>query len=296
MPSKNTFIRIQEETRQDHSLRLPLLRAIQRLRGGKYLISFFISFHHDTALSQIDSDMIQEVLIGSDTSKGITLILDAPGGDGLAAERIIEICRSFCSAKGAVFETIVPARSKSAATMVCLGSDQIVMSPTSELGPIDPQIPYRGNGDNAIEWIPAHHLIKTYDELMQQANTTSGHIEPYLQQLQRLNATSISQMRAAQQLAESIAISSLKKGMLKGKSDATIKKSIKPFLEPDLTFSHGRALNHESCKACGLKVELVGLDSELWKTVWGLYMRSTHVISSQRPKLLETTETAFAGG
>ena len=59
------------------------------------------------------------------------LIIDAPGGDGLAAERLIEVCRSYTKKD---FETIVPARAKSAATMVCLGSDRILLKPNFRVG------------------------------------------------------------------------------------------------------------------------------------------------------------------
>jgi len=79
-----------------------------------------------------------------------------------AAERMIQVCRSY---SGSDFEAIVPARAKSAATMVCLGSDRILMSPTSELGPVDPQV-YNGAEPSQKTWVAAHHVITTYDKLL----------------------------------------------------------------------------------------------------------------------------------
>src|SRR2546430_2367632 len=175
------YSEILKEIHQQHELRKPLLKKIADLRNGRAVVSFFISFGYELPLSHQDADMIEEVLTDADTSKGVTLILDAPGGDGLAAERIIQICRQYSKKD---FETIVPARAKSAATMVCLGSDRILMSPTSELGPIDPQEPMKLHGDR-WEWVAAYHAIKTYDNLLNRAvKLKSGHIEPYLQQLE----------------------------------------------------------------------------------------------------------------
>lgn len=285
------FIKIQKEVHQDHSLRKELLEKISELRDGRCVVSFFISFYSQAPLAQVDADMIEEVLCSSDTSKGVTLLLDAPGGDGLAAERIIQLCRKY--SKGD-FETVVAARAKSAATMVCLGSDRILMSPTSELGPIDPQIPMK-MGDH-YEWVAAHHVIRTYDQLMGSAVALKeGHIEPFLQQLAQFNAIQIEQLRATTKLAEHIAVSSLKKGMMKKRAEKTIKTKIKCFTDPDVTLSHGRALNIEHLEDLGLEILEVDLASDLWKTIRDLYVRSSFVVDSGESgrKLLETFDSSY---
>lgn len=285
------FSQVQREVHQTPSQRRPLLRAIQKLRGGRAVVSFFNRFNGDFPLSHTDADMIEEVLCNTDCSKGVTLILDAPGGDGLAAERIIQVCRSYSGTSE--FETIVPARAKSAATMVCLGANKILLSPTSELGPIDPQI-YRDIGLGRPSWVAAEHYIKSYDALFKEAVSLSqGHIEPYLQQLGKFNVVDIQSLRTAQQLSVQIAVSSLRRGMLSGKSDADITALIKPFTDPTLTLAHGRALNHENCTACQLAIELMALDSRLWKNVWDLYMRSKFVVESTNTcKLVESVTSS----
>lgn len=288
------FQAIQKEVTQDHALRRHLLKKIRELRGGRAVISFFISFYSRSPLAQEDADMIEELVGNVDASKGLTLILDAPGGDGLAAERIIQVCRKY---SGGDFETVVPARAKSAATMVCLGSDRILMSPTSELGPIDPQIPMKF-GDS-WQWLAAHHVIRTYDKLIENATTLSGgNIEPYLQQLAQFNATQIEMFRAATKLSESIAVTSLRKGMLKGKSDSFIRKRIECFTNPDVTLSHGRALNPEHLDGCGLNIELVEIKASLWKTIRELYTRTKFVVdrSESSRKLLESVDASFNAG
>jgi ClpP class serine protease len=127
------------------------------------------------------------------------LLLNCPGGDALAAERIVNICRSF--SKDGKFSVIVPKMAKSAATMVCLGAQSIDMSKTSELGPIDPQIKVSEG-----VYYAAHEIIESYNDLIRKANTTKGKVDPYLQQLYRFDATQIRWIRSAQDLSKSIAV------------------------------------------------------------------------------------------
>jgi ClpP class serine protease len=284
---------LQSEIRQFPELRHPYLKAISEARGGRTVVSFFMSFETRTPLMPEDADQIEEILCNAKIEKGITLLLDAPGGDGLTAERIIRICKSY--SKGD-FETIVPARAKSAATMVCLGSDRILMSATSELGPIDPQVLVDLNGKGAGQWVAAHYITKTYDALFTEAKELKdGHIEPFLQQLSNFNAVQISQLRAATALAENIAVGALEKGMLKGKSKDEIKNLIKPFTDPDKTMSHGRGIDAEQAKECGLNVEVVGLGTDLWSAIQGLYVRSKYVVdATPSDKLIDTLEASYS--
>lgn len=74
----------------------------------------------------------------------ITLLLNSPGGDVDAAERLQHMLRESVSPRGMQqtgdVEIVVPNRAKSAATVMALGAHQVTMSDTSELGPIDPQV------------------------------------------------------------------------------------------------------------------------------------------------------------
>jgi len=290
--SGGTYADIRSEADQAHRQRVDLYKRLSQARNGKAIVTFFISFAPDRGgiLVQEDADMLEEVLNTIDTSKGVSLFLDAPGGDGLAAERIIKICRSYANG---YFETIVPSRSKSAATMVCLGADQIVMSPTSELGPIDPQVPY-DYGDG-YGWVAAHRIVKSYEELFDEAkNLTAGRIEPYLQQLEKFDAVRIEDLRQASELSQSIAVSSLSSGMMKGKTEAEIREAIKPFTDPEISRSHGRGIFSDQAVGCGLNVEEVDPTSDLWSTIWSLYRRCKHVVDARVSKLIETEEDSYS--
>jgi hypothetical protein len=87
----------------------------------------------------IDSDDVLSVLkeIGKiDSEKentAINLLLNSNGGDIYAAYKIINIIRERCQ----YFTVVIPLFAKSAATLMALGADRIVMGAQSELGPLD---------------------------------------------------------------------------------------------------------------------------------------------------------------
>jgi hypothetical protein len=64
----------------------------------------------------------------------IDLFLYSSGGDTMVPWRLVAMIREYCDK----FSVIIPYKSHSAATMIALGADEIVMSDLSELSPIDP--------------------------------------------------------------------------------------------------------------------------------------------------------------
>jgi ATP-dependent protease ClpP protease subunit len=284
-----TYSRVLEEAQQGHLTRIHLYNELEKQLDGKCaVVSFFTMFGHPRVLLEnSDADMLEEVLQNYDMGgRQLALILNCPGGDGLAAERIITICRSF-SKDG--YTVIVPKQAKSAATMICLGAKNIVMSSTSELGPIDPQISFDGKNSFA-----AHEIIESYEALIKQATKAKGRIDPFLQQLQRFDARDIRWVKSAQQLSDSIAVRALQTGAMKKKSPKAIRSKIKPFLNPQFTKVHGRPIYHDVAEKCGLPVTLYEIQSEFWRTIWELYVRLNYAVSGYRgAKIVESRQDHY---
>lgn len=66
----------------------------------------------------------------------ISLVLYSRGGNTLAAWSLVNLIRQFCK----YFEIIVPSKAQSAATLMCLGANNIYMTKQATLGPIDPSV------------------------------------------------------------------------------------------------------------------------------------------------------------
>ena len=290
IPKFNPWSQVSEEISQTHSLRKTVIGDIEKLLKAKVIV-FFTSFNNEDAMiTDSDAEMIENIL-STEHKLGnkIVLILNSAGGLGLASERIVNVCRSYSNNQ---FETIVPHMAKSAATLICFGASCVRMSPTSELGPVDPQVPYID--DNGKEkWISAEEYVSSYDDLIKKATSDkTARIEALLQQLSRYDSRYIAQLRSAQALSESISIKLLKSGMMSGISENNIKKKIRGFLIHKQTSSHGRMITMAEAKECGLNIEKIELYSKLWNLVWELYIRANWVVTVRAKKLIETQETS----
>ena len=69
--------------------------------------------------------------------EALSLILNSDGGSIEDAFRIAKAIRASCNE----LEVLVPARAKSAATLIALAADRILFGKFGELGPLDPQVP-----------------------------------------------------------------------------------------------------------------------------------------------------------
>ena len=69
-------------------------------------------------------------------TRRLALVLYTTGGDTLVPLRLQRLLREYCSE----LSVYVPFRAHSAGTMICLGADNVYLSPLGELSPIDPTI------------------------------------------------------------------------------------------------------------------------------------------------------------
>jgi hypothetical protein len=273
------------ERNQDHSTRSGLFAKLEE-ELDKPVISFFTSFNLPVMLEDNDVDMMAGALQGMDLAKGLVVVVSSPGGDGLAAERMISVCRSY--SQTSEYWVIVPGKAKSAATMFCFGASQILMGPTSELGPVDPQITIRAG--ETQKRFSVYNVIESYKELFGEAVSTPGNLEPYLQQLSYYDAREIREFESALELSKDISIRTLASGMLSGSKEAKIEEKIETFLTPKNTKTHGRPIYRDEAAECGLKIDKLDAQSAVWQLVYELYVRTNQFMSNRVAKCIETRE------
>ena len=277
---------------QGHSTRADLYRKIEEgLGSNRRLVAFFTSFSSPVSIADEDADMLEDVLRATLRSDDeLALMINSPGGDLLAAERIVNICRSHSAQSR--YTVIVPKMAKSAATVISMGAHEILMSSTSELGPIDPQVVMESPGE-ALRLVPAHEVIESYDELMSKAEQTEGQLAPYLQQLARYDATKIRGIKSVQALSASIAVRILRGGMMSDHEEDVISTKIEQFLDPARTGVHGRPIYPDDARQCGLNITLQDLRNELWENIWDLYVRLNHVTMNNFGKVVESADSSY---
>jgi hypothetical protein len=286
---QTVYKKVGDERWQTPASRRPLFKKVSAAFGGRAVVTFFTSFRHPVQIDDDDCDMLQSVLQETDLSKGLVLMVNSPGGDPLAAERIVNICRSYGSGS---YWALVPSRAKSAATVICMGAEKIIMVPVSELGPIDPQIILEEDG--VTNWFSAFSLVSSYNELFDEAVKTSGHVEPYIQQLQRYDARKIARYQNVIDLSKDVAIKILSSGMMQGKSRDEIEQKIKLFLDPKAgTREHGRPIYASEAKVCGLNVEEMSVKTPQWDHIYELYYRTDSYVNRNVSKVVESQSEAF---
>ena len=76
----------------------------------------------------------------------LVLFLYSTGGDTMVPWRLVNLIREYCKE----FIVLVPDKAFSAATLICLGANEIVMTKMAALSPIDPSVANAFNPDQPI--------------------------------------------------------------------------------------------------------------------------------------------------
>src|SRR4051794_12003944 len=132
--------------------RRDLIRAIQAARGSKVIT--YVTSDRPSLSAPISEDiipLIHEHLLafGPLEREKLDLVIYSRGGDSDVPWSLVSMIREYC--REGSFSVLVPYRAQSAATVICLGADEIVMTRKAELGPIDVTIvsgPYNPSEEN----------------------------------------------------------------------------------------------------------------------------------------------------
>lgn len=127
-----------------------LISQLEVQRGSK-VITYFLG-DRTGAISQVAEDAVRPIYDHLRASQPVTkvdLFLYSVGGFTDVPWRIVTMIREVARE----FAVLIPYKAMSAATMIAIGADEIVMGPKGELGPIDPtfSIQRGGNGGTAVQ-------------------------------------------------------------------------------------------------------------------------------------------------
>lgn len=271
--------------------RSPLVKKIQRILGGDKLVIYTASpFHPVSGIMLQDIPIFEDLLRSVGNSENGVLMINSPGGNGDAAEKILMMCRSRFPAS---FKVIVPDFAKSAATMIALGSDEILMGYLSELGPIDPQF----STSPMAPGLPARSLIDGL-EMIRKKVQEGDPIELYYPMLSQIRPEIIARAQSAIDGSKEFARKWLKQHQLRD-NPKQANKVAKWLSEGKRYRSHGKVINYEECKNV-LKLNVTSMDknSDLWNLVWELYCRSIFYLqqtqSQGSAKLFENEKVSMS--
>jgi ClpP class serine protease len=206
-------------------------------------------------------DLLHNVTPGA----AIDLLLHSPGGDIDAAEKLMTLIRK--RAGTAKVRIIVPDYAKSAATLLALGADTIVMSDSSELGAIDPQVDLPdSNGHistlSAQSYLDAFHLhAKSLKE------NPSDPVARLM--LEKMEPATVRKLERITKRSRAIAEDLLKQAMVKDEKRAT--DIANKLSDTKRWHSHGQMISHENAAGLGLDITYLAPNDPEWLLYWRLY-------------------------
>ena len=230
------------------------------------------------AIDEDDTMPFVDLLHKVPPNRDIDLLLHTTGGSIDAAEKLMGMVRSHVGE--ARLRIIVPDFAKSAGTVMVLGADSVVMSDTSELGPIDPQARLFDRWQSVQNYLDAYEahagkLVVDRDNIA--AKIMLGKIDPATL---KLCETAVNRARQA---AENL----LRRGMFRNGGNWS--QTVSEMLDTRRWLSHGQMISWEDARdpLIGLAVEYREYHSEEWQRYWRLYCLQRLAVG-ERQKLYES--------
>ncbi|MDA8440881.1 MAG: ATP-dependent Clp protease proteolytic subunit [Peptococcaceae bacterium] len=242
----------------DKNERIKLLRQLESQRNSKVLVYFSYTPLDDNILMPLYSQL---VTIGK--TEKIDLFLHSYGGAVDTPFKVVTLIREFCDK----FGVIVPFVAKSAASMIAIGADEIVMGPVSELGPIDPLVKHPLYKEL---WIPVQAIRYCLDYIQRtiqenpEPDTAALALSPIMNKLDPWIIGDYEKaIKASKQYAQQLLASYMFKNQPE-KIEGATKALVEGY------FSHGYPIGRKEAKE-ELGLNIVEATGELWQTIWELY-------------------------
>jgi hypothetical protein len=213
----------------------------------------------------------------------VDLFLHSPGGLAEAAESIVEYLRTRFDH----IRVVVPVAAMSAATMIALSSDEILMGAHSQLGPIDPQ--FTISTPEGPRSAPGQAILDQF-ELAKRECADPRNIGAWLPILRSYLPGLIAQCTHQRDLAEGFVARWLERYMFKGEPDAAAKaRAVAAWFADFKEFkSHGRRVSREDVRGQGLRVVDLEADQALQDAVLSVHHAAQLTLSQTAAvKLIE---------
>jgi len=256
--------------------RLERIKAIQQSRKSKVVVYYSIDI-----LSGHDAEILFDLLQGVGKQQKLDLFLLSPGGYADPAFKMAKLCRDFSQDN---FGVIIPHYAKSAATLLCLGSDELVMGHASEIGPTDPRIEIKDEYGRKINVsaTSVEDALKVVEEYTKKDPVKSL---KYMPLLEKINLNTLGEYRRALLSSRHYAQELLKTGKLL--KDPSKYKSVAKKLATNY-YSHGYPIKSDTAKA-DLGFNITEADKDLWQAIWQLHKLYDAMIQDSRGQTMITT-------
>jgi hypothetical protein len=204
----------------------------------------------------------------------VDLILHSPGGSAEAAEAIVHYLRTRFDH----IRVFVPLAAMSAATMLALSADEIVMGDHSQLGPTDPQ--FNIVTPEGPRSAPAQAILDQF-ELAKEDCKTPENLAAWIPILRTYAPGLLVQCRDSAALSVQMVSQWLERYMFRNNSDASKKaQMIAAWFADYKSFqSHGRRVGPDDARSVGLVVHKLEDDAALQDAVLSVHHATVHTFT-----------------
>jgi hypothetical protein len=220
------------------------------------------ALQNQIAIGLRDKDYLPDVA-SMIPGKSIDFIIQSPGGLAEATETLVDHLRSRFDD----IRVIVPGTAKSAATMLAMCADQIVMDELSELGPTDPQMFVNGR------YSPAGAILKQFNLAQEALKNDPSSMAAWLPVLQMYGPSLIMECQHHLDLSRNLVGTWLKQYMFKADAALAAKADeIAAWLTEDDNFlTHNRRVSVTALREKGVNVLDMSTEPALQNAVRELY-------------------------
>lgn len=256
-----------EVTEYEPPAQSPFFRALQADRYERQRLIRQYERRYDRRLLIYMGDIVPEIIppladgIGDiPRSSPLDLMLSSLGGDGETALRMARMCHEGREE----FRVVVANRAKSAATLLALAADTILMSDTSDLGPVDPQVEIRSRR----EYVPALDIISMHNEYEDKVLANPAAAPWYAALMGDIDAVVYHRAEAVWSRTDQLVDEalSLRNDVPPQSEVVRITNALKTGAA-----THGAAVGHTRAVELGLPVEYKTPDDPEWNELWRLY-------------------------
>lgn len=209
------------------------------------------------------------------SERELDLFLHSPGGSAEAAEAVM----SYLRTRFDHIRAVVPVAAMSAATMMALACDEIVMGAHSQLGPIDPQLTiHTPEGPRSA---PGQAIVDQFEQAKRECQDPAN-IAAWLPILRGYGPGLLAICANQRALAEEFAARNLEAHMFAGDANAKVKAEAAATWFADFTAfrSHGRRVSAEDARSQGLNVTDLEADDELQDAMLSVHHAVAHTLAS----------------
>ncbi len=246
--------------------RIVLYKKIEEIRNHPLIV--YVTSQRSGAQGFMAGDVIPEFIdqlqsLPNRKSK-LDLLIESSGGDALVGWRVISLIRE----KIKKVSILIPYSAFSAATLLALGGDEIVMGKYGCLGPIDPQMKVRKK-DGSTDNFAYQDIISYLDFVGKEAGLTEqAHIENAFKILcDQVEPSVLGASRRASSLSVTMAERLLQTHMVSAEEKIQATSIAKSLNES--YFSHGHALGRSEAKDIGLNI--INAEENLEKLMWNIH-------------------------